>query len=113
MPTPLFNMTSFNTTTAERVPPVDPARAHVEALEVAGKAVEKQMTLDSSFPFLKDRMRITQQSEYCSILLVGYYFLIKAIGTIVIVQQLDFEFLVEVSVWGKSLAIKVIFRKCL
>lgn len=62
-------MTSFNTTTAERVPPVDPARAHVEALEVAGKAVEKQMTLDSSFPFLKDRMRITQQSEYSSILL--------------------------------------------
>lgn len=68
-------MTSFNTTTAERVPPVDPARAHVEALEVAGKAVEKQMTLDSSFPFLKDRMRITQQSQYQVFYL--YYFLLR------------------------------------
>lgn len=76
MPTPLFNMTSFNTTT-ERVAPVDPARAHVEALEVAGKAVEKQMSQDSNFPFLKDRMRITPQSESYFIYIIFSHVLLQ------------------------------------
>ncbi|XP_046658271.1 nuclear pore complex protein Nup155 [Homalodisca vitripennis] len=62
MPSPPFNMNTFNTTSADRVSGVDPFRAHMEALEVAGKMIEKQMTLDNSFPLLTDRMRITAKS---------------------------------------------------
>lgn len=63
MPVALSNMMSFNTTSVDRVPPVDSYRAYMETLEVAGKMVEKQMTLDNSFPTLTDRMRISEQSK--------------------------------------------------
>lgn len=50
----------FNSTTvSERVLPVDPVRAQMEALELAGKFVEKHITNDNSFPPLIERMRIT------------------------------------------------------
>jgi hypothetical protein len=70
MPPPPLNMTAFNTT-SERVPPMDPYRAHMEALEIAGKMVEKQMTMDSSFPQLTERMRISAQSKYSEL---SYYY---------------------------------------
>lgn len=63
MPVALSNMMSFNTSSVDRVPPVDSYRAYMETLEVAGKMVEKQMTLDNSFPTLTDRMRISEQSK--------------------------------------------------
>lgn len=63
MPVPSFNMTSFNTTCVDRVPPVESYRAYMETLEIAGKMVEKHINLDNSFPLLTDRMRITPQSK--------------------------------------------------
>ncbi|XP_075223372.1 nuclear pore complex protein Nup154 isoform X2 [Lycorma delicatula] len=52
----------LNSSVGERVPPVDPFRVQMEALELAGKTVEKHITQDNSFPLLIDRMRITAQS---------------------------------------------------
>lgn len=55
----------FNSTTvSERVLPIDPVRAQMEALELAGKFVEKHITNDNSFPPLIERMRITGLSKF-------------------------------------------------
>lgn len=51
-------------TVSERVLPIDPVRAQMEALELAGKFVEKHITNDTSFPPLIERMRITGQSKF-------------------------------------------------
>ncbi|XP_039282164.1 nuclear pore complex protein Nup155 [Nilaparvata lugens] len=52
---------AMNSSVVDRPLPVDPFRAQMESLELAGKMVEKFTAQDNNFPLLVDRMRVSVQ----------------------------------------------------
>jgi len=70
-------MLNTTSTVMERTIQVDPFRAYLDALDLAGKMVERQMSNDSNFPSLITMMRLSPDSEFSCLLLLHLSWIIS------------------------------------